>query len=197
MMDWCLIWGTFFHLPPSVPKKGTEKTEVFCKDMSLFIYSVQYVLKCMPIILAKCSSLFTNVNILFMPQLQKAIEGSTRSGVRLRPPLASFRDASREAKEKTLPPSAPPAPCAPSAPKELESRSDGGKKEMKDESEPKLAESTETECKVSVDSNTRSSDSSAQGQPPSTSSPSIPLTSLRRLPQQETYGERESDDELI
>lgn len=32
-------------------------------------------------------------------QLQKAIEGSTRSGVRLRPPLASFRDASRKAKK--------------------------------------------------------------------------------------------------
>ncbi|CAM9287292.1 unnamed protein product [Lampetra planeri] len=31
--------------------------------------------------------------------LQKAIEGSTRSGVRLRPPLASFRDASRKAKK--------------------------------------------------------------------------------------------------
>lgn len=28
-------------------------------------------------------------------QLQKAIEGSTRSGVRLRPPLASFRDINR------------------------------------------------------------------------------------------------------
>ncbi|XP_057901532.1 chloride channel protein 1 [Melospiza georgiana] len=33
--------------------------------------------------------------VLALEELQKAIEGSTRSGVRLRPPLASFRDISR------------------------------------------------------------------------------------------------------
>lgn len=36
---------------------------------------------------------FSEIFLFF--QLQKAIEGSTRSGVRLRPPLASFRDISR------------------------------------------------------------------------------------------------------
>ncbi|NWT18158.1 CLCN1 protein, partial [Vireo altiloquus] len=35
--------------------------------------------------------------VLALEELQKAIEGSTRSGVRLRPPLASFRDISRAA----------------------------------------------------------------------------------------------------
>ncbi|NWV14837.1 CLCN1 protein, partial [Ptilonorhynchus violaceus] len=35
--------------------------------------------------------------VLALEELQKAIEGSTRSGVRLRPPLASFRDISRTA----------------------------------------------------------------------------------------------------
>uniref|UniRef100_A0A669B3U3 Chloride channel, voltage-sensitive 1a n=1 Tax=Oreochromis niloticus TaxID=8128 RepID=A0A669B3U3_ORENI len=35
------------------------------------------------------------VGVVALKELQKAIEGSTRSGVRLRPPLASFRDISR------------------------------------------------------------------------------------------------------
>ncbi|KFP75092.1 Chloride channel protein 1, partial [Acanthisitta chloris] len=35
--------------------------------------------------------------VLALEELQKAIEGSTRSGVRLRPPLASFRDTKRTA----------------------------------------------------------------------------------------------------
>ncbi|KAM4735880.1 chloride channel protein 1 [Anableps anableps] len=44
------------------------------------------------------------VGVVALKELQKAIEGSTRSGVRLRPPLASFRDASRKTK-KHQPPS--------------------------------------------------------------------------------------------
>uniref|UniRef100_A0A8C6KKN1 Chloride voltage-gated channel 1 n=1 Tax=Nothobranchius furzeri TaxID=105023 RepID=A0A8C6KKN1_NOTFU len=39
------------------------------------------------------------VGVVALKELQKAIEGSTRSGVRLRPPLASFRDASRKTKK--------------------------------------------------------------------------------------------------
>lgn len=49
------------------------------------------------------------VGVVALKELQKAIEGSTRSGVRLRPPLASFRDASRKAK-KHQPPSTPSSP---------------------------------------------------------------------------------------
>ncbi|KAI3358908.1 hypothetical protein L3Q82_015301, partial [Scortum barcoo] len=45
--------------------------------------------------------------------LQKAIEGSTRSGVRLRPPLASFRDISNH---KSVPKPPPPSSSAPSSP---------------------------------------------------------------------------------
>lgn len=48
--------------------------------------------------------------VSLLPQLQKAIEGSTRSGVRLRPPLASFRDASRKAKKHQPPSSTPSSP---------------------------------------------------------------------------------------
>lgn len=137
----------------------------------------------------------TNMNNLFLPQLQKAIEGSTRSGVRLRPPLASFRDASHKAKEHPHPPSPPSSPT-----RDRELWSKGEEKEIKGEAEPKLDESKETECKVSGDNKSRNSDSSAKEQPTSTSSPSspsIPLSSLHPLPEQDTSGERDSDDELV
>lgn len=42
-----------------------------------------------------------------MPQLQKAIEGHTKSGVQLRPPLASFRSTTSTRKNPGGPP--PPA----------------------------------------------------------------------------------------
>ncbi|KAK5921737.1 hypothetical protein CgunFtcFv8_019074 [Champsocephalus gunnari] len=50
------------------------------------------------------------VGVVALKELQKAIEGSTRSGVRLRPPLASFRDTSRKSKKHQLPPSTPSSP---------------------------------------------------------------------------------------
>uniref|UniRef100_A0A674PDN4 Chloride voltage-gated channel 1 n=1 Tax=Takifugu rubripes TaxID=31033 RepID=A0A674PDN4_TAKRU len=50
------------------------------------------------------------VGVVALKELQKAIEGSTRSGVRLRPPLASFRDASRKAKKHQPPSSTPSSP---------------------------------------------------------------------------------------
>ncbi|XP_062266610.1 chloride channel protein 1-like [Platichthys flesus] len=65
------------------------------------------------------------VGVVALKELQKAIEGSTRSGVRLRPPLASFRDISKH-KPVSKPPSSSPAapssttstspPSAPAAP---------------------------------------------------------------------------------
>ncbi|XP_070691668.1 chloride channel protein 1 isoform X2 [Pempheris klunzingeri] len=51
------------------------------------------------------------VGVVALKELQKAIEGSTRSGVRLRPPLASFRDASRKTKKHQ-----PPSSSTPSSP---------------------------------------------------------------------------------
>ncbi|KPP59232.1 chloride channel protein 1-like [Scleropages formosus] len=50
------------------------------------------------------------VGVVALKELQKAIEGSTRSGVRLRPPLASFRDASRKSKKSAQPSTAPSSP---------------------------------------------------------------------------------------
>uniref|UniRef100_A0A4W5PKN2 CBS domain-containing protein n=1 Tax=Hucho hucho TaxID=62062 RepID=A0A4W5PKN2_9TELE len=61
------------------------------------------------------------VGVVALKELQKAIEGSTRSGVRLRPPLASFRDANRKAKKHTAPPSTPT--------RERELWCEGGKRE--------------------------------------------------------------------
>ncbi|XP_005455472.1 chloride channel protein 1 [Oreochromis niloticus] len=50
------------------------------------------------------------VGVVALKELQKAIEGSTRSGVRLRPPLASFRDTSRKAKKHQPPSSTTSSP---------------------------------------------------------------------------------------
>ncbi|XP_010789113.1 chloride channel protein 1-like, partial [Notothenia coriiceps] len=52
------------------------------------------------------------VGVVALKELQKAIEGSTRSGVRLRPPLASFRKHSSAPKP---PPSSSTAPSSPSS----------------------------------------------------------------------------------
>ncbi|XP_053289339.1 chloride channel protein 1 [Pleuronectes platessa] len=50
------------------------------------------------------------VGVVALKELQKAIEGSTRSGVRLRPPFASFRDASRKSKKHQPTSSTPSSP---------------------------------------------------------------------------------------
>uniref|UniRef100_A0AAR2JZW0 Chloride channel protein n=1 Tax=Pygocentrus nattereri TaxID=42514 RepID=A0AAR2JZW0_PYGNA len=47
------------------------------------------------------------VGVVALKELQKAIEGSTRSGVRLRPPLASFRDTRRKSSKPSQTTSAP------------------------------------------------------------------------------------------
>ncbi|CAK6978414.1 chloride channel protein 1-like isoform X1 [Scomber scombrus] len=54
------------------------------------------------------------VGVVALKELQKAIEGSTRSGVRLRPPLASFRDISTH--NSTVSKAQPSSSSAPSSP---------------------------------------------------------------------------------
>ncbi|XP_013866797.1 chloride channel protein 1a isoform X2 [Austrofundulus limnaeus] len=57
------------------------------------------------------------VGVVALKELQKAIEGSTRSGVRLRPPLASFRDISNhKSVPKPPPPSSSSSSTSPSSP---------------------------------------------------------------------------------
>lgn len=126
-----------------------------------------------------------------LSQLQKAIEGSTSSGVRLRPPLASFRDASRKAKKSTHSPSAPSSPT-----RNKDVWSEGENREAIEDPGSKLAETEEPECKVTVGTNSKDTENPIECQPPSHSS-SIPLSSLCPQPEKETSGERESDEEPI
>ncbi|KAG7469317.1 hypothetical protein MATL_G00127800 [Megalops atlanticus] len=67
------------------------------------------------------------VGVVALKELQKAIEGSTRSGVRLRPPLASFRDASRKSKKPPQPTSPPSSPT-----REREVWIEGAKRNVED-----------------------------------------------------------------
>ncbi|XP_028454035.1 chloride channel protein 1 isoform X1 [Perca flavescens] len=55
------------------------------------------------------------VGVVALKELQKAIEGSTRSGVRLRPPLASFRDIINHNSVPKPPPSSPTAVSSPTS----------------------------------------------------------------------------------
>ncbi|XP_068611379.1 chloride channel protein 1 [Brachionichthys hirsutus] len=78
------------------------------------------------------------VGVVALKELQKAIEGSTRSGVRLRPPLASFRDASRKTK-KHQPPSS--IPSSPTRDNDLWEEGEPVRKESKDDSRGKASSS--------------------------------------------------------
>ncbi|KAF7670119.1 hypothetical protein LDENG_00050310 [Lucifuga dentata] len=130
------------------------------------------------------------VGVVALKELQKAIEGSTRSGVRLRPPLASFRDASRKAK-KHQPPSS--TPSSPTRERDLwgeGSRREGElvRKESKEDSQGKVSASKGVPtCNTAPSSpssvgNTSGSNTTtrgAEGSPqepvsPSTSSPTSP-----------------------
>ncbi|XP_075071848.1 chloride channel protein 1 [Mixophyes fleayi] len=51
--------------------------------------------------------------VIALKELQKAIEGTAQTGVRLRPPFASFRDASRSMSQKNSQRSVPKAPPSP------------------------------------------------------------------------------------
>ncbi|XP_041961829.1 chloride channel protein 1 [Alosa sapidissima] len=106
------------------------------------------------------------VGVVALKELQKAIEGSTRSGVRLRPPLASFRDASRKAKK---PPHSPAPPV-----REHEMWADA-----KDEpGGTRVATATDTGCHVAAGDGSRGTGSLPQEPPPLP----LPLPLLLRYP---------------
>ncbi|KAI4877334.1 hypothetical protein NFI96_017312 [Prochilodus magdalenae] len=135
------------------------------------------------------------VGVVALKELQKAIEGSTRSGVRLRPPLASFRDANRKAKKPAHTPSAPSSPT-----RDKELWSEGGRRETRDDTETRLAPATDTECKVTMSSNIKDTDNSSEGRqplPPAHAFPSIPLSSLHPLSEREPSKETECDEEPL
>ncbi|KAG5842507.1 hypothetical protein ANANG_G00178360 [Anguilla anguilla] len=130
------------------------------------------------------------VGVVALKELQKAIEGSTRSGVRLRPPLASFRDGSRKSLK---PPQTSSAPSSPARERDREVRREGNR-EMK-EGEGNGAWST-------VDGGTRYNNSnSSRGTVSATFSPPSPtpiiLSSFDSVFEQEEDEKRESEEEPI
>lgn len=124
------------------------------------------------------------VGVVALKELQKAIEGSTRSGVRLRPPLASFRDARRKAKKPSHSPSVPSSPT-----RDRELWSEGVKRESQDESADSCIQTDVKECD--------SSRSTSQEHLPSPSPSTVPLSSLHSVPEGETDADRESDEEHL
>ncbi|XP_016356879.1 chloride channel protein 1 [Sinocyclocheilus anshuiensis] len=125
------------------------------------------------------------VGVVALKELQKAIEGSTRSGVRLRPPLASFRDARRKAKKPSHSPSVPSSPT-----RDRELWSEGVKRESKDESADSCIQTDDKECDIATGNSSRSTVSTS-------SSSTVPLSSLHSVPEGEADADRESDEEPL
>lgn len=165
------------------------------------------------------------VGVVALKELQKAIEGSTRSGVRLRPPLASFRDTIRKAAkppQASSPPSSPSSTTAPSSPlsapvvPHAQSPSPAAPvKEGKDEMEVWIegvkrevivgnssSTTTVSSSRSSSSSGTGSSDSEAGSAnsspilPPSSSPPPIPLSTLQPVPENKEGEENEDEEPL-
>ncbi|XP_051575050.1 chloride channel protein 1-like isoform X2 [Myxocyprinus asiaticus] len=133
------------------------------------------------------------VGVVALKELQKAIEGSTRSGVRLRPPLASFRDARRKAKKS---PHSPSIPSSPTRDRELWSEG-VTTRETKDESSGSSLQTAGKERNIAMGNNSKSSISTSQEQLPSPSTSTIPLSSLHSVPKGEANDDRESDEEPL
>ncbi|XP_061092989.1 chloride channel protein 1 isoform X1 [Conger conger] len=133
------------------------------------------------------------VGVVALKELQKAIEGSTRSGVRLRPPLASFRDGSRKsAKPIPQPTSVPSSPA-----RDIEMWIEGAERPLPEEAggNDSASSSGETACSSSNISSNGSSSRGPGFPPPSPSS--IALSTLHPVLEQERDAERESEDEPL
>ncbi|XP_066530900.1 chloride channel protein 1a [Hoplias malabaricus] len=158
------------------------------------------------------------VGVVALKELQKAIEGSTRSGVRLRPPLASFRNTVRKSSKpsQTSPAQSSPIspPGSPSSPiqaqvvtpqvstavpvtparqqEEMEVWIEGVTREV-------VLQNTSSSTTGSSSSESGSS-SSKEGSPnsspqlPTSSPPPIPLSTLPPTPGDKSEGAEEFDD---
>lgn len=167
-------------------------------------------------ILFEHTSIYSNF-FLILWQLQKAIEGSTRSGVRLRPPLASFHDTIRKYSKPTQASSAPTSPVSSSAPNSYQLSSPVvptvpmAPAQRQEEAEVWI-EGVKREIVVNTSSSTTGSSSgsstpqtgssiskeeSPSGSPSQTPSsyPTISLSSLRPAPEDKRDVDQESDDE--
>uniref|UniRef100_A0A8C8A6G3 Chloride channel, voltage-sensitive 1a n=1 Tax=Oryzias sinensis TaxID=183150 RepID=A0A8C8A6G3_9TELE len=154
------------------------------------------------------------VGVVALKELQKAIEGSTRYGVRLRPPLASFRDSNHKPVPKPSASSPAPSPTL-TSPLSLQEVPDNPSASTTGHHHHPLDHEHETEVWIEgVDREARASseDSSLTSNlnvppsstpppvpPPSTSPPpspssSLPLSTLR-VTQGLCEGDEGSDDE--
>nr|XP_015829471.2 chloride channel protein 1a [Nothobranchius furzeri] len=152
------------------------------------------------------------VGVVALKELQKAIEGSTHSGVRLRPPLASFRDVS---KHKSVPKLTPPS-TAPSSQSSTSSPSpqsfpsappSPAPEQIRHRTHPHPNQEQETE--VWIEGGTGDTEASSSNSdlalppsstppsapPPSSPSTPIPLSTLR--PSQRLQNAEDSDDEPV
>ncbi|KAJ8000045.1 hypothetical protein DPEC_G00200740 [Dallia pectoralis] len=146
------------------------------------------------------------VGVVALKELQKAIEGSTRSGVRLRPPLASFRDVSRKSSkpQTTAASSSPAPPCphpislAPAVPHAPTPSPPLTREEEEEDDEEEDLEVWIEDLKREVALVTSSSSSSSQAPPSPLSTTlasvlSTPPGALRPVAEHQT--EEESEDE--
>nr|XP_055076653.1 chloride channel protein 1a isoform X1 [Misgurnus anguillicaudatus] len=153
------------------------------------------------------------VGVVALKELQKAIEGSTRSGVRLRPPLASFRDHLRKCANPPKASSPPSSPCSTTAPSsplsapvvpEIQSLSPATPgKVKKEEAEvwiegvkrDVIVKSTSSSSTVSTSSSTGAGSSDSEAGNPDispTPPPPIPLSTLQHVNE---IKEAEDEDE--
>uniref|UniRef100_A0A673FIH3 Chloride channel protein 1-like n=1 Tax=Sinocyclocheilus rhinocerous TaxID=307959 RepID=A0A673FIH3_9TELE len=156
------------------------------------------------------------VGVVALKELQKAIEGSTRSGVRLRPPLASFRDTIRKASKPppaSSPPSSPGSTTAPSSPLSVpvvpHAHSPSPAAPVKEEMEVWI-EGVKREVIVGNNSSSTTGSSSGTGSsdsekgspdsspnlPPSSPPPPIPLSTLQPVPENKEGEENEDEEPL-
>lgn len=112
--------------------------------------------------------------------------------MRLRPPLASFRDARRKAKKLSHSPSVTSSPT-----RDRELWGEGVKRETKDESADSCIQTADKECDIATGNSSRSTISTSQEQLPSPSSSTVPLSSLHSVPDGEVDADRESDEEPL
>ncbi|XP_026784189.2 chloride channel protein 1a [Pangasianodon hypophthalmus] len=153
------------------------------------------------------------VGVVALKELQKAIEGSTRSGVRLRPPLASFRDTIRKYSKTTQASSASISPMSSSAPdshhrssqvvppvplapvkqqEEAEVWIEGEKQETVVNTSSSMTGSSSPKIGSSI-----SNAGSPNGSPSQTPSshPTLSLSTVKPAPEDKRDGDQESDDE--
>ncbi|XP_068432435.1 chloride channel protein 1-like [Clinocottus analis] len=145
------------------------------------------------------------VGVVALKELQKAIEGSTRSGVRLRPPLASFRDVTNR-NSIPKPPASSPSAAPTSSSSSSSSPPSAPQPPPPSPPPPPLHQRHQNQTEAWIEGVTEESGSDLTP-PPSTTPPPVPssstpppplpppssssLTPLQRLLQQE----EESDDE--